>query len=73
METVKCNAEEGHPSSCDANDGEHCVECQKTIDDAMADARRSWLVASPRERNRKQYVEDMRDAGRGHLLRDEDL
>jgi hypothetical protein len=39
---------------------------------SAADALASYAVASPKERNPVQYAQDMRDAGRGHLLRDDE-
>lgn len=69
----ECNAEDGRPQSCDAIDGDHCAECQKTLDDAMAEGLRSYRLASPKEKNRKAYIADMMGAGRAHLLSDEEL
>jgi hypothetical protein len=63
----ECNADLGHP--CDAgNNGDPCAECQQYMAEGMAEAK----VEYARERDRKQYVADMIDAGRGHLLRPEE-
>lgn len=48
-----------------------CAACRKAEADAMADALRSYRAASPAERDPAGYAADMRDAGRGHLLREE--
>jgi hypothetical protein len=54
---------------CDAGeDGDPCPACQAHQAESMADARRAWAVASPEERDPVRYREEMRDAGRGHLL-----
>lgn len=65
---IECNADLGHP--CDAGeDGEPCPECQAHRAEAMADARREYDIRSPQEKDPEQYAQDLRDAGRGHLLR----
>lgn len=63
---MKCSADYRHP--CDANDGEPCDACRAWLAESEAEARRSWAAASPQERDPKKYAQDMRDAGRGHLL-----
>jgi len=67
---IECNADLDHP--CDADDGEPCPSCVVWAEQSAADARASYAVASPKERNPVQYAQDMRDAGRGHLLRDDE-
>jgi hypothetical protein len=63
---IECNADLGHP--CDADDGEPCPQCK-----ASAEVwRQEWEKASPAERNPRQYRQDMIDAGRGHLLPEEE-
>ena len=53
---------------CDCGDeGRMCESC------AMAEAhywRVLWESSSLEERDPEQYAQDMRDAGRGHLIRD---
>jgi hypothetical protein len=70
MTAIECTADEGHP--CDADDGEPCPGCVAFLAASEADARRSWEVASPQERDPKGYAQSMRDCGRGHLLAPED-
>jgi hypothetical protein len=58
-----CNADLDHP--CDAGgDGEPCPQCLAYQAEGMAEASREW----PAEVRRRAYIQDMRDAGRGHLL-----
>jgi hypothetical protein len=45
-------------------DGEPCPECLAYQAESMADARRSWEVATLEERDPRRYEEEMRDAGR---------
>lgn len=71
MSHPDCNADLDHP--CDGGpDGEPCESCQAYREASMADARRSYAVRSPAERDPAQYREDMIDAGRGHLLSPEE-
>jgi hypothetical protein len=66
---IECNVD---ADGCTADDGESCPECVAYLKAAEAEAGRAWAVASPYEKNPKKYREDMRDAGRDHLLPDDD-
>jgi hypothetical protein len=58
-----CNADLDHP--CDAGlDESPCQACQAE----QAYWQAQWKTASPEEKNPAQYAQDLRDAGRGHLL-----
>jgi hypothetical protein len=61
------------PTQCVCDDGAFCdcEACEASREASMADARRSYQVASPAERNPDKYAQDMADAGRVHLLRPE--
>jgi hypothetical protein len=62
----ECNADE---RGCTAGpDGEPCAACLASRDLAMADARRSYAVATLAERDPEAYRAQTRDAGRAHLL-----
>jgi hypothetical protein len=65
--SIECNADLGHP--CDANDGEPCAPCSAYMAESMADALRSY---HPHYAKPADYAEQMRDVGRGHLLRDDE-
>lgn len=59
----ECNADEGHP--CDAGeDGEPCDKCQSWFDSLEAECR----AEAPAREAAMTYEDDMRGAGRGHLL-----
>lgn len=63
---IECNADADHP--CDANDGDPCTSCQAEHDYW----RRQWESYGRREYARDlNYMQDMKDAGRGHLLRED--
>jgi len=67
MTTIECNADLDHP--CDAENGEPCPRCRAEIDYW----RREWNRTGRAEvEAQRTYREDMIDAGRGHLLREED-
>lgn len=67
---IECNADEGHP--CDANDGEPCDKCRDYLEGESA----YWAdyfsggmhAACKEECDPEGYRQDMKDAGRGHLL-----
>lgn len=62
---IECNADADHP--CDANDGSPCHECQAN----EAEFRREWERTGRREYAASlTYRQDMIDAGRGHLLKE---
>ena len=63
----RCSADVGH--RCDVNDGEPCARCAKYEAESMAEAWRLWRAADPIERDPIRYEREMREAGRGHLLR----
>lgn len=60
---MDCNADLGSP--CDSDNGEPCQSCK----DSEAYWRNEWERTGRREYEREQsYVQNMIDAGRGHLL-----
>jgi len=66
---TKCNAESREGRGCNANDGEPCDSCA-VLNKATADYwRGQWQVASPEEKSPAKYAAEMREAGRGHLVR----
>lgn len=65
-----CNADLGHP--CDANDGEPCDRCSAHLAEDHAFYGAMWRAATLLERDPNAYREQMRDAGRAHLLTPED-
>lgn len=64
----ECNADEGHP--CDSGpDGEPCVSCKAN----EAYYHNLWENGGRQEAERERdYVQNMIDAGRSHLLRPEE-
>ncbi len=63
--TIECNADLGHP--CDADNGEPCPRCATDIA-----AWELWCMGHRPPPSREQYRDDMIDAGRGHLLREDE-
>lgn len=63
---IACNADLGHP--CDANDGEPCDSCREWLKDSEREARRDYRLHI----DAQAYRQDMIEAGRGHLLRDDE-
>jgi len=49
---------------------DECPACAKALADDHSYYARQWAAASPAERDPERYAQDMKDAGRGHLLRD---
>ncbi len=66
MSDIDCTADLDHP--CDADDGEPCPRCVQQLADDDAYFRGQWAKTSPAERDAKRYEQDMKDAGRGHLV-----
>lgn len=66
--TLSC---EGVPRE-DPETGEPCAACTAELEREMAYHRRQYAAASPAERDPEGYARDMRDAGRGHLLREDE-
>ncbi len=63
----ECNADLGHP--CDAGPDETpCERCAASIASSRAEALREWSARQSRQSERRRYAQDMRDAGRAHLL-----
>jgi hypothetical protein len=59
----ECNADLGHP--CDAGPGESpCERCAASIASSWAEALRDWSAC----RGLRRYAQEMKDAGREHLL-----
>lgn len=55
--------------NCDANDGDPCDSCVAEQEAELAYWRGRWQVASPEEKDPDKYRAEMREAGRGHLVR----
>lgn len=64
-----CNAEDREGRGCTANDGEACDACAKLDRETMSYWRGEWAAASPEERDPRAYARNMRESGRGHLVR----
>lgn len=52
--------------------GELCAECERLLELETAYWRREYQTATMAERDPKRYREEMIDAGRGHLLREDE-
>lgn len=53
---------------CHGDDGEPCAACRIITEREERYWRGQWAVASPAEGDPDRYAQDMRDAGRGHLV-----
>ena len=70
METSLCdNSNDGRPCR-DPETDEPCAQCQAHLDSEAAFYAASYKAASLAERDPKAYAEELRDAGRGHLVDD---
>lgn len=63
-----CNRDD-REGRCDADDGLPCGECQATFAAEAAYWRGEWKVAPLSEWDPAKYRAEMRDAGRGHLVK----
>jgi hypothetical protein len=69
---MTCNLDsDGCTGGLDEDTGEPgpCPACVAELRAETAYWRRQWDAASPEERDPERYAADMREGGRGHLLR----
>ncbi len=63
-----CNRED-REGRCNANDGEPCDDCAERAETEAAYWFGQWKVAPLEERDPDRYRTEMREAGRGHLVK----
>lgn len=69
MSAPICNAADREELGCNADDGLPCAACDAAFAKEAAYWAGQWAVASAEERDPAKYRAEMREAGRGHLVR----